>query len=187
MKQLRVASIDILRAITMLLMIWVNDFWTLTEIPKWLQHASASEDYLGFSDVIFPLFLFLVGLSIPYAIEQRKKKGVPTIAIAKHIVVRSVSLIIIGVFMVNYETAHHDSITIGKYFCEILMAVAVVLIWMNWNRSPVPKKWHVMFQVFGWGILIFYNKDKALHIVYHLSCLNLDVTKNLIAIKSPIL
>ena len=49
----RIGSIDILRAITMLLMIWVNDFFTLIDIPKWLEHASASEDYLGFSDVIF--------------------------------------------------------------------------------------------------------------------------------------
>ena len=66
MKQFRLASIDVLRAVTMLLMIWVNDFWTLIDIPKWLKHASASEDYLGFSDVIFPVFLFLVGLSIQF-------------------------------------------------------------------------------------------------------------------------
>ena len=72
MKKARIASIDILRALTMVLMIWVNDFWSLTNIPKWLKHASATEDYLGFSDIIFPLFLFIVGLSIPFAIQQRK-------------------------------------------------------------------------------------------------------------------
>jgi len=31
---MRLASIDILMSITMLLMIWVNDFWTLREVPK---------------------------------------------------------------------------------------------------------------------------------------------------------
>mgnify|MGYP001953038981 CR=1 FL=1 len=51
----RIASIDILRALTMLLMIWVNDFWTLKEVPKRLQHANATEDYLGFSDVILSI------------------------------------------------------------------------------------------------------------------------------------
>ena len=56
---MRLASIDILRALTMVFMIWVNDFWTLIDIPKWLTHASATEDYMGFSDVIFPLFLNL--------------------------------------------------------------------------------------------------------------------------------
>jgi len=92
---MRLASIDILRAITMVLMIWVNDFWTLTNVPKWLKHANSVEDYLGFSDIIFPLFLFIVGLSIPLAIKNRIDKGYSNISISKHIVVRSISLLII--------------------------------------------------------------------------------------------
>ncbi|WP_103071402.1 heparan-alpha-glucosaminide N-acetyltransferase domain-containing protein [Aquimarina sediminis] len=152
---MRIASIDILRALTMVLMIWVNDFWTLTEVPKWLTHANASEDYLGFSDIIFPLFLFIVGLSIPFAIENRLAKKDSKNSIAKHIIIRSLSLIIIGVYMVNYETAHHESILFGKYIWCVLMAFAVVLIWMNWKKSPVPKKWHIYFQILGFVILIF--------------------------------
>lgn len=152
MKKARIASIDILRALTMVLMIWVNDFWTLTGVPKWLQHASAKEDYLGFSDVIFPLFLFIVGLSIPFAIKQRQNKGDSTRSIAKHIIIRSVSLLIIGVYMVNYESAHL-SLGIGKYGWCIIMALATVLVWMHWKRSPIPKKWHSYLQ--GVGVLIF--------------------------------
>ena len=155
MKHSRVASIDIFRALTMLLMIWVNDFWTLTDIPKWLKHARGSEDYLGFSDIIFPLFLFLVGLSIPYAIERRKKKGDSNVSIAKHIFIRFLSLLLIGVYMLNFETAHHESILIGKCFWEILMAIAVMLIWMYWKRSPIPEKWHRIFQLVGFLILIY--------------------------------
>ncbi|WP_109851580.1 DUF5009 domain-containing protein [Aquimarina sp. AU58] len=152
---MRIASIDIFRALTMVLMIWVNDFWTLTDIPKWLQHATASEDYMGFSDIIFPLFLFIVGLSIPYAIENRLAKKESKTLIAKHIIIRSFSLLLIGFFMVNYETAHHESILIGKYFWGLLMALAVLLIWMNWKKSPIQKKWHIYFQALGIIILIF--------------------------------
>ena len=155
MKNIRISSIDILRALTMLLMIWVNDFWTLTGVPKWLEHASASEDYLGFSDVIFPLFLFIVGLSIPLAVQQRKNAGNSNYTIAKHIIIRSVSLLLIGVFMVNYETAHNENLLIGKYWWCILMALAVALIWVYWERSPIPKKYHSVLQVFGLLILIF--------------------------------
>ncbi|WP_034045056.1 heparan-alpha-glucosaminide N-acetyltransferase domain-containing protein [Wocania ichthyoenteri] len=154
MNRRRIASIDILRALTMVLMIWVNDFWTLTGVPKWLQHASASEDYLGFSDVIFPLFLFIVGLSIPFAIKQRQNKGDSSISISKHIIIRSVSLLIIGVFMVNYESAH-ESLGVGKYWWCMLMALAVVLIWMHWKKSPIPKKWHPILQGIGILILIY--------------------------------
>ncbi len=152
---MRLASIDILRALTMVLMIWVNDFWTLTDVPKWLEHANASEDYMGFSDVIFPLFLFIVGLSIPLAIKNRLAKNESNFSITKHIIIRSLSLLLIGVFMINYETAHHDSIIIGKYYWSLLMALAVILIWTNWKRSPVPKKWHVYLRIGGFIILLY--------------------------------
>ena len=35
----RVDSIDVLRALTMVLMIFVNDLWSLTAIPAWLEHV----------------------------------------------------------------------------------------------------------------------------------------------------
>ena len=152
---MRIASIDILRALTMLLMIWVNDFWTLKEVPKWLGHAAATEDYMGFSDVIFPLFLFIVGLSIPFAIKNRLDKGDSRHAIAKHILIRSISLLVIGLFMVNWETAFSDGIPGGKSVWGLLMALAVALIWMNWKRSPVPRKWYLPIQVIGFGILFY--------------------------------
>ncbi len=152
---MRIASIDIFRALTMVFMIWVNDFWSLIKIPKWLQHASATEDYLGFSDIIFPLFLFIVGLSIPYAIAYRLKKRDSNLKIAKHIFIRALSLLLIGLFMVNYETAHHESIGIGKDYWGLLMALSVFLIWMQWAKSPIPKKYHIYLQCVGFAILLF--------------------------------
>jgi len=155
MKKTRIATIDILRALTMFLMIWVNDFWTLTDIPKWLQHAKSTEDYLGFSDIIFPLFLFIMGLSIPFAIEQRKKTGATSLSISKHIIIRTISLLIIGVFMVNYETAHHETLLIGKYYWCFIMALGVSLIWMHWKKSHISKKKYHLLQLSGLLILIF--------------------------------
>lgn len=63
-KPTRLLSIDAFRAVTLLLMIFVNDFGTLREIPEWLGHAREEDDAMGFSDVIFPAFLFIVGLSM---------------------------------------------------------------------------------------------------------------------------
>src|SRR5688572_28868327 len=70
----RIASIDILRALTMVLMIFVNDLWSLTNIPVWLLHTTADQDGMGLSDVIFPAFLFIVGMSIPFAINSRSEE-----------------------------------------------------------------------------------------------------------------
>lgn len=151
---MRLASIDILRALTMVFMIWVNDFWSLIDIPKWLTHASATEDYLGFSDVIFPLFLFIVGLSIPLAIQNRLDKKDNPATIARHILIRSISLLVIGLYMVNYETAHMSMMVSKSVWC-LLMATAVVLIWTDWKRSPIAKKWHLYLQISGYLLLIF--------------------------------
>ena len=148
---MRLASIDVFRALTMVLMIWVNDFWSLNGVPKWLQHASATEDYMGFSDIIFPLFLFIVGLSLPLAIENRRKKGDSTGEIARHLFDRTISLLFIGFFMVNSETLH-ESTTLGTITWKLLMALGVALIWMNWKRSPVPTLWHAPLKVAGWLI-----------------------------------
>src|ERR671918_381493 len=71
----RITSIDILRALTMVLMIFVNDLWSLKNIPAWLEHVERGVDGIGLADVVFPAFLFIVGLSLPYAIDNRRKKG----------------------------------------------------------------------------------------------------------------
>ena len=36
----RLASIDVFRAITMLLMIFVNDLWSVKNVPRWMEHAA---------------------------------------------------------------------------------------------------------------------------------------------------
>jgi len=97
-KSLRVDSIDVFRALTMLLMIFVNDLWTLQDIPSWLEHKAAEVDGMGLADVVFPAFLFIVGLSIPFAISARLKKGHDIKKIASHIVIRSLALIIMGLY-----------------------------------------------------------------------------------------
>lgn len=150
----RIIAIDTLRALTMLLMVFVNDFWTLKGVPEWLKHAYPKEDYLGFSDIIFPLFLFIVGLSIPFAIDHRRNKGESVTTIARHIITRSVSLLIMGVFMVNYENIHGESVWIGKYAWGLLMALGLALIWIDWKRSRLAPKWRTIMPALGTILLI---------------------------------
>jgi heparan-alpha-glucosaminide N-acetyltransferase len=71
----RLHSIDVFRAVTMFLMIFVNDVDAVTNIPEWIKHVDAHTDGLGFADTIFPAFLFIVGLSLPFAIRNRINKG----------------------------------------------------------------------------------------------------------------
>ena len=87
-------AIDMLRAITMFTMIFVNDFWKIHDVPHWLEHAAYGEDFMGLADVVFPCFLFAVGMSIPYAIERRYAKGLSAESTVGHILTRTLWLIV---------------------------------------------------------------------------------------------
>ena len=151
----RIQTIDYLRAITMLLMIFVNDFWTLKNIPDWLKHAPADFDGMGFSDVIFPLFLFIVGLSIPYAIETRINKGENSYNIFLHILKRSISLIVMGVMMVNYENANNEVMIISKYSWGLIMAFGIVLLWVNFSGLKISNVTKKFIRAIGFILIIF--------------------------------
>lgn len=131
--------IDVFRALTMFLMIFVNDLWTLREIPAWLGHFSASVDGMGLADVIFPMFLFIVGLSIPYAISNRIKKGESNASIVSHILVRSLALIIMGVYHVNLESYNRELAILPKPIWQIAITVGFFLVWLDFSKYKNSK------------------------------------------------
>ncbi len=121
-------------------MIWVNDFWTLKSIPKWLKHAATGEDYLGFSDVIFPWFLFVMGMSIPFAFEDRIKKGETIIVMWAHIVLRSIALIVMGLFHMNMEMYNNETSFITKPIYVIISTSAFFMIWNMYPQTDQKKQ-----------------------------------------------
>lgn len=135
----RLISIDAFRAVTLLLMIFVNDFWTLKEIPAWLGHSRADEDAMGFSDVIFPAFLFIVGLSIPVAIQNRLKKGSSLMATGGHILMRSLALLIIGFCHVNLGNYSSEAL-LPKPLWEFLITISFFLIWLDYSKDSGSKR-----------------------------------------------
>jgi len=82
----------------MFLMIFVNDLWTLSGIPEWLEHTATNTDGMGLADIVFPAFLVVMGMSLPFAIQNRMDKGESKIKISWHIILRSFALIVMGVF-----------------------------------------------------------------------------------------
>jgi len=153
----RLASIDVFRALTMFLMIFVNDLWTLQGVPEWLEHAPAKADALGLADVVFPMFLFIVGLSIPLAINQRLAKGDSKMTIAKHTLLRSLALLVMGIFHVNLES-YNDAAVLSKPLWEILITVGFFLIWLDYPKDSRTKKYALQ----GLGVVVLL----AMAIVY---------------------
>src|SRR3984893_15747513 len=148
----RLRSIDVFRAITMLLMIFVNDLDPVRNVPVWLKHVGADEDGLGFADTIFPAFLFIVGLSIPFAINNRLKKGESFSRLGFYILNRSVALLILGFIHVNLE--HYSQLALlPKAIWEILVTVAFFLIWLDYPKK-LPVTGRYVLQGTGGVLLI---------------------------------
>jgi heparan-alpha-glucosaminide N-acetyltransferase len=147
----RLASIDAFRAITMLLMIFVNDLELDEKVPRWLEHAKEGEDRLGLADTVFPAFLFIVGLSIPFAIRGLLSKGMSKRGVLGNILSRSVALLIMGIYAVNYEEFTTGHAVVGKYAWLLIATIAFFVIWFNYPDSwSAVRKWALRFV----GILV---------------------------------
>lgn len=128
----RIAAIDVFRALTMTLMLFVNDIPSLADIPHWLLHAGYSEDMMGFSDTIFPAFLFCMGASVPLAIEHRYRKGDTTLQVVAHVFWRVVALVVMGLFTLNC-TGFSDGLSYTAF--TVLMVLGFFLSWGTYPKS----------------------------------------------------
>ncbi|MPR34433.1 DUF5009 domain-containing protein [Salmonirosea aquatica] len=147
----RILSIDIMRGLTLFLMLFVNDLY-IPGVPQWLGHVAQGVDGMGLADWVFPGFLFMMGVSIPLAFKAREKKNETTLQLLAHIVIRTVSLLIIGVFMVNASENFNAELTgINKTVWIVSGYVAVFLIW---NNYPEGSKLRYLKYV-GIALLIF--------------------------------
>jgi len=151
----RIAAIDVFRALTMFLMLFVNDIPVLKNIPHWLLHARYDEDMLGFSDTIFPAFLFCMGMSISFAVQGRIKKGDNLFQVFMHIFWRTVALIVMGLFSVNYGSLDPVATGITKDVYCILMVIGFFLVWAVYPKAEDRKKYlFIGMKVVGIALLV---------------------------------
>jgi hypothetical protein len=99
----RIASIDIFRGLTMLVMIFVNDLAEVHGLPWWTYHAHANQDLMTYVDMVFPFFLFIVGMSMPLAVTRRLERNPSLPALWWHIFSRSAGLVVLGLILANAE------------------------------------------------------------------------------------
>jgi len=130
----RILSIDIMRGLTLVLMLFVNDLY-MPGVPYWLGHMPADFDGMGLADWVFPGFLFVVGMAIPFSIGKRISDGQNVKSIGRHIIIRTISLLSIGVLMLNVERVNPEFTGMGKNLWAILMYTGVFLIWNKYQEN----------------------------------------------------
>ncbi|HEX3000423.1 MAG TPA: DUF5009 domain-containing protein [Armatimonadota bacterium] len=123
----RICSIDVLRGITIFLMVFVNDLAGVNGAPWWMRHFPSDGDGMTFVDLVFPAFLFVMGMSIPAALGKRLDAGKRWFEVLPHVLIRSASLLVIGVLMVNNPGDERMGWHAGLW--GLLMYSAVFLVW----------------------------------------------------------
>jgi predicted acyltransferase len=135
----RITSLDALRGFAMLWIIGGGDvFQSLAKVwrtpvtellARQMEHAGW--EGFRFLDLIFPLFLFLVGVLLPFTIGRRVEQGADRRTLYLHIVKRTLVLILLG--LIDYGLLRLDwdqmrwSTVLGRIgICYFLAALLVI-------------------------------------------------------------
>jgi predicted acyltransferase len=100
----RVLSVDMLRGITIALMILVNDPGDWNHLFPQLDHAQWSGWTL--TDTVFPTFLFLIGASLVFSLEGRAAKGNCRKTQAGHLFLRSAKIFALDLALAYFPRMH---------------------------------------------------------------------------------
>jgi heparan-alpha-glucosaminide N-acetyltransferase len=132
--QERIASVDALRGLVILLMIFVNDVAGVGQAPSWLKHVSADADAMTLPDVVFPSFLFIAGMSIPLSLQRARAPGRTRPRLVLKVLARTFALLVMGVLMVNGES--HNPWYRGLW--GLLAYLAMIMAFMSPPRDLAP-------------------------------------------------
>jgi predicted acyltransferase len=110
MSQDRLISVDAFRGLTVAAMVLVNNpgSWSFIYAP--LRHAP----WHGWTptDLVFPFFLFIVGISISLSLGRRAAEGAPQTALVFRIIKRSALIFGLGLFLHLFPKFHPSTVRI---------------------------------------------------------------------------
>jgi heparan-alpha-glucosaminide N-acetyltransferase len=147
-------------------MLFVNDLY-MPGVPAWLGHMEANFDGMGLADWVFPGFLFMVGMAIPFSIGKRISSGENGNEISKHIIKRTISLLIIGVLMLNSGRVNAELTGMSQNLWAILMYFGIFLIWNTYNENEKNFFTVTGLRFTGIAVLVFlifkFNSGQTVH------------------------
>jgi predicted acyltransferase len=91
---LRFSSVDCLRGLTVAAMLLVNNAGDWGHVWPWLEHASWHG--CNPADLIFPLFLFVAGVSLSLALEPQLERGREPAALCRGVLIRAARVFALG-------------------------------------------------------------------------------------------
>jgi len=119
----RLISLDAFRGLTIMAMIMANNPGTWSAVYPPLRHA----DWHGWTptDLIFPFFLFMVGVSLVFSLQTRLASGASNLS--RKVFWRAVKIFLLGMALFFYHRGIPESIDHIR-FCGVLPRIAIVYL-----------------------------------------------------------
>jgi predicted acyltransferase len=153
MSQNRLISVDAFRGLTIAAMILVNNpgSWSFVYPP--LRHA----EWHGWTptDLIFPFFLFIVGISIALSFSRRMEERRPSGSLYGKIFQRSAAIFAIGLFLHLFPRFRFATMRIPGVLQRIAVCFLIgALIYLN-TRVKSRAALSVVLLVGSWALMTF--------------------------------
>lgn len=117
------------------------------------QMEHASWDGFHFMDLIFPLFLFIAGVSFPFSLTKRREKNESNSTIYLHLLKRTLTLILFGLVYNEFLKFNFDTFRYANVLAHIGIAWFLsALIYMHIKKSYIVGIWILCILV-GYGLL----------------------------------
>src|SRR5579862_5921548 len=99
---------------------------------------------MTYVDMVFPFFLFIVGMSMPLSIRQRLKRNSSLPALWMHVGLRAFGLLVLGLILANAEKADPARMGFSGNLWALLGLISVALYL---NVYPQAKNYHAYSKV----------------------------------------
>jgi predicted acyltransferase len=147
----RLLSLDVVRGMTIAFMIMVNNnggsgSWHFMNHAEWIG--------LTPTDLVFPTFVFVVGVSTVFAFEARLARGATRAQLAWHTVQRAVILILLGIVVNSFPFFHLDHMRFYGVLQRIGVCYLVVGLFYLWDRGAASKIALLAACLVGYWILV---------------------------------
>lgn len=152
----RLISLDAFRGITIAGMILVNNPGSWSYIYKPLRHA----EWNGWTptDLIFPFFLFIVGVAMTYSFGKLQSLEIPKSDIYKKVLRRTVILFSLGLLMHIFPLVRFDPFRLFDFSTMRIMGVLqrIALCYLFASIILLESKRPVTQAGWAFGLIIFY-------------------------------
>lgn len=160
----RLYSLDALRGFDMFWIMGGESFFialaALTGWPvfKWFETQLEHVPWHGFTfyDMIFPLFLFIAGISFPFSLAKRTQNNESRKSIYRHVIFRGLILVLLGIIYNNGIRFNFAELRYGSVLGRIGLAwMFAALIFMN-TRLTWRIVWCCSILIIYWLLLLLF-------------------------------